>query len=297
MGKRIYFRKIFRSAQTFVFRAFNYCFRSKVLLVSFCLLIGFFSGLIFLMYTQNFSEREEVAYVRLPRMSLEAAPPKRVGAEEPLGAVPSFKQRVITAIMRDIEEQWKNAPVGMGTLKLVDTMEVGASHPYPMVLVVSLDKTLKELHDNLQRQFPEATGSFFDGISIELAPRLSANVAPNNAFDVTPVTPSETILVHKKASWKWNVIPKKQGNHRIEVIVNGRIAENGEYRTLKTFASHVNVSVGSWYKVKESLVSNAKYLIGTLLLPGFLYLCKRIREYFRRRRKLRIELLNLHSDH
>jgi hypothetical protein len=87
-------------------------------------------------------------------------------------------------------------------------------------------------------------------------------------FDILPVTPPEQRLLHGQVSqWEWIVVPQKEGEHELSVVVTNLTDWSGRPLTLKVETVSINVEVATLQKLRAlaSLASSAFSAMASLV--------------------------------
>jgi hypothetical protein len=139
-----------------------------------------------------------------------------------------------------------------GALSVPHAME--GDHTYDMALAISVVNSLAQLHNEVATMV--CNGTFHDQEHFRVSASLLAAVTPSEAFDITPIAPSETFLADGGSSWRWQVIAKRSGEQKIQVILNVRIKAAGPWRYVTSYSEIVTVHVGPWAHTKAFAVTN-----------------------------------------
>jgi hypothetical protein len=197
------------------------------------------------------------------------------------GLAPIAERHSEIDLLRVIDEQWDKLPLASGTLRVPTGMEKDPAEPYQMELAISVKKDIAAIHQDIERWFGEGAGETFDQRGIRVSSSLKAEAASTAAFQIDPMTPTETFLADGDAAWKWRVTPRLEGDHKIDVVLSVKILQSGSWRYVTTYAQTVTVHVGVEARVRDWLKEHWEWAWTALVLPTGAYVVGR----WRKRRK------------
>lgn len=173
------------------------------------------------------------------------------------------KAAVENQLIASIEAQWSRLPKAKGSLKVPRVMEGG--EPYDMALAISAVESLTDLHKTINDLVRH--GTIHDKEGFRVSASLQAIATSSDAFDITPITPSETFLADSGAAWRWRVVPKKSGDQEIQVILNVKLLNSGSWRYVTSYAEKVTIHVRPWDRTKAVAANNWQWGCTAIFLP------------------------------
>lgn len=150
---------------------------------------------------------------------------------------------------------------GRGAFSKLPELVVGRS--YPLMFVVG--PTEDALAD-------EAGGvGLATSHMVYVAPVMRVTLLPNTNFDTKAVTSADQRTgPDKSATWQWNILPKRDGEHTLSALVEVRQQNpDGSYTTIESKNRHVSleVEVGTWQGFMTALQNAAS--LGDVLTTLF----------------------------
>jgi hypothetical protein len=131
--------------------------------------------------------------------------------------------------------------------------------------------------------------------ALRVSDRMSATLNGGDAFDVSPAGPQTQLISEvETTSWTWTVTPKLAGAQFLVLTFDALITVDGKEgaRTVNTLRKEIDVeigwpdTVGGWFDYAKSLVADASWLWGTILVPVAAFAVHRWRRKKRKRKPL-----------
>jgi Putative Ig domain len=151
------------------------------------------------------------------------------------------------------------------------TMEVEEAQSVQLVL--SLEQSIGELKSSIQ-----ALGEK-EGARVSVSDRMQASLF-GSAFGIVAVTSEEQAITSRGiTSWQWEVVPRKEGSHRLYLSLTALFEVNGKdtKRSVKTFERIIEVEVTPLRRARLFVSDNWQWLCATIVIPLGLWLSKILR--------------------
>ena len=128
---------------------------------------------------------------------------------------------------------------------------------------MSAKTSIDELEKELEGEGTKA------GATIKISDRMEARLT-GQYFSITAITPEVQAVSRKEnTEWKWEVIPKIQGNQFLHLTLSALIMVDGvpTPRAIKTFDTTISVEVTNYQRVKLFIENNWQWLWAAILAP------------------------------
>ncbi len=171
--------------------------------------------------------------------------------------------------LHGVDELLKQMDFGAIAFNAPGEMNIKDSHQIQLIL------SLNEAADNLKKAITEEGEKI--GAHIQVSDRMEARLS-GYMFQITAVTP-ETQAVSKshRTEWKWEIHPKKQGQHRLHLTLTALIDIDGNNtpRAIRTFSEVIEVNVTTTQQIGIFVKNNWQWLWAAILVPVAGWLWKR----------------------
>jgi len=171
---------------------------------------------------------------------------------------------------------------------LEDTMEVGKVY----IVEISISKNLSK-NDVITRvrTFKGKEKNIKDTI-IRITKDMEIKLIDpiGDCFKINSISDMNQIIENREVTiWRWNVIPIKDGDNDLNVVINVILGDSHKSYTIYEGKIHVFMKNKFWIKTKEFMFSNIEILIGSILVPliGWLFTVY-ILPLFKKKRKNKI---------
>ncbi len=139
-------------------------------------------------------------------------------------------------------------------------------------------------------------GGVTQSATLQVSDKMAATLNGGDAFDVSPAGPQAQLISQvETTTWTWTVTPKLSGTQFLILSFDALITVNGQEgaRTVNTLRKQIDVEVGwpetpgEWFDYAKSLVEDASWLWGTILVPIAALIIHRLRRSKRRKRRFK----------
>ncbi len=113
-----------------------------------------------------------------------------------------------------------------------------------------------------------------EGKIVNINKKIKAHLTGSN-FDILPITPeSQSMSSLRLIQWKWEITPKKPGNHQLHIDLSAFFDLNNENknRSLKRIDKLIEVRISLFQKMQLLFKNNWQWLWTTVLIPLLLWL-------------------------
>ncbi|MDX1812650.1 MAG: tetratricopeptide repeat protein [Gammaproteobacteria bacterium] len=182
----------------------------------------------------------------------------------------------------DTSEGEKKAREGNEVDRIIDKMKSGSIAfnvptniniaDFPQVqLILDLTESVEKLKQLITEQGEKV------GATIKVSRRMQAQLT-GSMFQITALTPEiQAISGKEKTEWKWEIHPKKEGEHKLHLTLNALFEIDGQSNTrnFKTFDKVILVNVTTGQKLSSFVSNNWQWLWAAILVPFAGWVLKR----------------------
>ena len=107
------------------------------------------------------------------------------------------------------------------------------------------------------------------GSTVRVTDRMEAYLS-GFMFHITPITPDiQAVSKKEQTEWKWEIHPKKEGEHKLHLTVTALLEVNGKNtpRTIITFDRTIIVNVTTTQKISSFVKDNWEWFWAATLVP------------------------------
>ena len=134
---------------------------------------------------------------------------------------------------------------------------------------VELHLNLFEIQEKLKKLIHEEVKQYSrsEGV-VKIGNIMQARLSGHN-FQITNITPNIQAVSSSKTVWKWEVTPKTQGEHNINLSLSAIVQLDGQETnySVKTIRQTIIVSLTPFQQVRLFIDRNWQWLWAAILLP------------------------------